>query len=127
MSLSILLLRRTEQLIQGSFPFRIDSSQGIQDSVKLSSNQDCFREEAIMTSNPIITATAFTDDGTVRTRKGRPFARSAECQPSLYGKITSYPWEGLYLEPEEAASAADNTPQVSTELDKFLSSLMYGE
>lgn len=44
------------------------------------------------------------------------------------GSMTSYPWEGLYLEVDEpASSTATAVPQPSTQLGRFLTSLMYGE
>jgi hypothetical protein len=44
------------------------------------------------------------------------------------GTITSSPWEGLYLEDEQIAKPApEDSMETSTELERFLSSLMYGE
>lgn len=45
--------------------------------------------------------------------------------PERQGSITSYPWEGLYLEADEAGLSADEAPQA--ELGLFLTNLMYGE
>jgi hypothetical protein len=70
---------------------------------------------------------AYTDDDIVGTRKGRVLARTVESQSMLNGRITSSPWEGLYLEAEDAASATEDTPQVNTQLEQFLTSLMFGE
>jgi hypothetical protein len=42
--------------------------------------------------------------------------------------ITCSPWEGLYVEVDGTAEPAfDNSVEISAELDRFLSSIMYGE
>ncbi|WP_277309557.1 hypothetical protein [Arthrobacter sp. Soil736] len=42
--------------------------------------------------------------------------------------MTSYPWEGLYLEVDETTvSVSEADPQPNTPLGLFLASLMYGE
>lgn len=44
------------------------------------------------------------------------------------GSITCSPWEGLYLEEDATAQQTLNDDvEVSTEMDRFLSSIMYGE
>jgi hypothetical protein len=44
------------------------------------------------------------------------------------GSVTCLPWEGLYLEEDGPAERAfDDSVEISTELDRFLSSIMYGE
>lgn len=44
------------------------------------------------------------------------------------GGITSYPWEGLFLEGNQATEpAGEAASQPSTRLGQFLTSLMYGE
>ncbi|WP_156642257.1 hypothetical protein [Arthrobacter sp. B6] len=48
--------------------------------------------------------------------------------PERQGSLTSYPWEGLYLEIEETTvSAGAAAPQHNAPLELFLTSLMYGE
>lgn len=70
---------------------------------------------------------------TTRTPNARPWgwghAEEAESEsPAEEGRITSYPWEGLYLAGDETtASACPDAPQPSTQLGLFLNSLMYGE
>lgn len=48
--------------------------------------------------------------------------------PEQQGSMTSYPWEGLYLEVDETTvSVSEADPQPNTPLGLFLASLMYGE
>ncbi|UZX03089.1 hypothetical protein F8G81_11155 [Arthrobacter sp. CDRTa11] len=63
---------------------------------------------------------------------GRARYRDADPTDSLHvgptGSITCSPWEGLYLEEDGTAEPAiDNSVEISTALDRFLSSMMYGE
>lgn len=74
-----------------------------------------------------------TDHHTTRTPKAHHWRwghteKTESGTPERQGSMTSYPWEGLYLEVDEttvSVSAAD--PQPNAHLGLFLTSLMYGE
>ncbi|MEV7136523.1 hypothetical protein AB0N24_27085 [Arthrobacter sp. NPDC093128] len=74
-----------------------------------------------------------TDRHTSRTPKtnrwGWGHSEKSESETNeRQGSMTSYPWEGLYLEVNETTvSAGTAAPQPNARLGLFLTSLMYGE
>jgi hypothetical protein len=76
--------------------------------------------------------TAFASLGRPLSNGGR--ARHQNTEPAQsrrdgpMGSLTCSPWEGLYLEEDgKAERAFDNSGEISTELDRFLTSIMYGD
>lgn len=74
---------------------------------------------------------AFGTSHATRLPKARPAQLKVEPSESRQygvGSFTSSPWEGLYLHDDGTNEPAlDESTQTSTELERFLSSLMYGE
>ncbi len=67
---------------------------------------------------------------TARTAKVPAVVQEPASRPYGYaGRITCSPWEGLYLEDSQTVASAENhtTWATDSELEHFLTSLMYGE
>jgi hypothetical protein len=104
------------------------------DVYNTTSKKDRFREEAVMSiAHRPFSAGLGRGRDTTSAPKSHPlgWGQAEKPEPGTHereGNMTSYPWEGLYLEVHEiSASTAAAAPEPYTPLGAFLTSLMYGE